>query len=170
MNFIEAITALTAIISIIISVLTLRQNAKTIEETNRPYVCVYGAMINLNKPEIHIVIKNFGATAAYITGFSVSENFSQYAYIPTVVPFAKIKGSFIAPGQRFESIINAGDHKDLGPIVFSIIYESTSKQYLDTFTVDPQAILINTNTRIYEKSDGLRSISYTLQDINEKLL
>ena len=36
--------------------------------------------------------------------------------------------------------------------------------------VDPQAILINTNTRIYENNEGLKSISYALQDINEKLL
>ena len=44
-EIISIITSLfTSIVAIIISVKTLKQSEQTLEETTRPYVCVYGAV------------------------------------------------------------------------------------------------------------------------------
>ena len=51
---------ITSIIAIIISVKTLQQNNKMIEESTRPYIVVCGKVINCQDPTFYLVIKNYG--------------------------------------------------------------------------------------------------------------
>lgn len=58
---------ITSIIAIIISVLTLKQNSKTIDETSRPYVAIYAKTTNFQSPHYYLVVKNFGQSGATIS-------------------------------------------------------------------------------------------------------
>ena len=61
-----AISALTSIIAIIISVHTLRQNSKMIEDSSRPYIGIYGLSTYICDRYYYIIIKNFGQSIAHI--------------------------------------------------------------------------------------------------------
>ena len=57
---------LLAAISIVTVVITLRQNNKMIENSTRPYICIYFDYTQFGEPTGYFVVKNFGASAAYI--------------------------------------------------------------------------------------------------------
>lgn len=61
---------LTSIIAIIISIVTVRQNSKILEEANRPVISIYGQSINPGAPMFYLVVKNFGNSSAYMTKFA----------------------------------------------------------------------------------------------------
>ena len=55
-----------AVISIVTVVITLRQNNKMIENSSRPYVCIYFDYIQCGEPTGYFVVKNFGASSALL--------------------------------------------------------------------------------------------------------
>lgn len=121
------ITISTAFISIIISVATLRQNNKMIEESTRPYIVVYGYVTNFGSPVYTIAVKNFGSSAAKITKFQSRYNLDRIAINPGEdrVPFDRIKGTLMPPGF---SIIRDVNWKDIGSIEFEIEYVQGKKK------------------------------------------
>ena len=68
-----------AVISVITVVITLRQNHKMIEESNRPYISIYGDETNFSSPQFYIVIKNFGKTGAIIKSLECDIDLSKYS-------------------------------------------------------------------------------------------
>lgn len=56
------VSAVISVIAIFISVLTLRQNSKMIEESSRPVISIYSQSINAGTPMLFIVVKNFGSS------------------------------------------------------------------------------------------------------------
>lgn len=60
------ISALTSIIAIFISVHTLRQNSKMIEDSSRPYIGIYGLSTYICDRYYYIIIKNFGQSIAHV--------------------------------------------------------------------------------------------------------
>lgn len=48
---------ITSIVAITISLVTLRQNSKMIEDASRPIISIYGESINPGSPVFYIVIK-----------------------------------------------------------------------------------------------------------------
>lgn len=46
---------ITSILAIVISVLTLKQNSKMIEESTRPYVAIYSKTTNFQSPQYYLV-------------------------------------------------------------------------------------------------------------------
>ena len=71
---------ITSIVAITISLVTLRQNSKMIEDASRPIISIYGESINPGSPVFYIVIKNFGSSSAYITQFDYDFDFTS-AYL-----------------------------------------------------------------------------------------
>ena len=149
-NWLEIITAGTAIFSIIIAILTLRSNEKMIEASTRPYVVVYSSITNYSFPHYRIVIKNFGSSAALINNFYY-ENVTGFIYdSENRNPFEKLNGLTLAPNQSL--IVNLDPNKiKLIPeyvnveFKFKINYESpTGKKYFETY-----------NDRIFNKKDIL---------------
>ena len=61
---------LTAIVAIIISLVTLRQNSKMLEESSRAVISVYSQSINTGTPMLFLVVKNFGNSTATISNQS----------------------------------------------------------------------------------------------------
>lgn len=99
---------LLAAISVITVVITLRQNHKMIENSTRPYICVYGQSINPGNPQFYLVIKNFGSSAATITKFEYLPDLSQcFGLKSNTRNFLEdICKTTLAPGNRESANLN----------------------------------------------------------------
>lgn len=165
------ISLVTGIVAIVISVLTLKQNSRMIEESSRPYVVVYSTVTNFQEPFYYLVIKNFGQTGALITNFEVNHDLSNFSYSKEHVPFSRLKNSFLAPGQ---SLCCSLDKSKLfeNPVTldFSIEYSANKKKYAETFSIDARLHSGQLHTRACTKDKELRNISYTLQEMAERML
>lgn len=162
---------ITSVIAIIISVKTLKQNSEMIEESSRPYVAVYSGITNCQSPSYYIIVKNFGQSGAYITDFSCDFDLSKCSFNENRVPFSHMAGTFISPGQSF--ICNVRPEalfKNSTPITFFLKYRFNEKEYCDSFALNFEADLDLVQTRACTKDKELRTISYALQDISEKML
>lgn len=172
------ITSFVGITSIVISVLTLKQNSKMIEESTRPVISIYGEMTNFSTPQHYIVIKNFGQTSATISKFDYDFDFmlnDGYASRDPKRDYLKdLLGATIAPGQ---SKICALNYSRINlPITFSISYKSTNenkpKTYNENITVNLKAGVAMLTSKSDSRADGesLKNISYTLQEMVHKNL
>ena len=158
-----------SIIAIVISLLTLRQNSKMIEESSRPIISIYGESINVGTSAFYIVIKNFGASPAYITQFEYDCDFSSLYLSYKGIDYLKtLQNSVLAPGQ---SRICALNYSALNaPITFTISYSSGSQVYHDKISIDLKAGASMLITKNSTKDKELRNISYALQEIIQKNL
>ena len=85
-EWIEIILAISsficALVSIIIVIVTIRQNNKMLEESTRPVIAIYSRqMHNGNMPIGYLVVRNYGQSAATINKFDYDFDFSK-AYKP----------------------------------------------------------------------------------------
>ncbi|WP_143322970.1 hypothetical protein [Clostridium sp. HBUAS56010] len=168
------ITSLVGIASIIISVLTLMQNSKMIEESTRPVISIYGTTTNFGAEQrFYFVIKNFGQTPTTITKFFSDYDFSfnqAYTSANDHDWLSNLNGAHLAPGQ---SKICALNYKNINkPVTFTLEHKTTSKTYNEQIKVDLKAgaaMLVWKSDAISEK-DELRNISYTLQEFIQKNL
>lgn len=160
-----------AVLSIVFVVLTIRQNSKMIEESTRPNIVIYGRVTNFGGLSYYLVLKNYGNSGATITKFTYSKNLSDFSLQRGQVPFSLMEGIFIAPGQSVISNIDALKIRpDMDPFKFDISYKTKSRTYHDHFVVMPSADVPNVQARVVTKENELKNISFTLQDLVEKLL
>lgn len=159
----------TSIIAIIISVKTLQQNSKAIEESSRAVISVYSQEINTGSPMFYIVVKNFGHSMAVIQKFDYDYDFSDCYYKSASKDYLQeLIGSSIAPGQS--RICRIDYSKIQRPVTFSLTYTSIGKVYSDTFTVDLKAGVAMPTSKTATENRELHAISYTLQEILQKNL
>lgn len=131
-----------AIIPIIISVLTLLQNNKMIEESTRPVISVYTQRIYYNnRSSLYLVVKNFGSSTAYMTKFTAEPNLNDcYGFQAPRNYIDDLNSCVIAPNQ---SRICYLEYKALPEKVkFSLEYHSNAKRkkkYVDEITIDLKA-------------------------------
>lgn len=164
---------LLAVISVVTVIITLRQNHKMIDNSTRPYVVIYSAVTNFQSSNYYLCVKNFGQSGAIITKFACNIDLEKYSYHKGKIPFKHLPNTFIAPGQSFICSINPLTlFKELGldSLIFTIGYKFNSTEYIDTFTINLQADSDLIHARASTKDKELCIISYTLQDIAEKLL
>lgn len=115
--------------------------------------------------------KNFGQSGTVITKFTCDVDLKKYSYHKEHIPFEHLSNTFIAPGQSFICNLDPIElFKEVHPLTFDIEYKSNGKHYTNTFTINIQADSDLIHTRASTKDKELRIISYTLQDIAEKLL
>lgn len=160
---------LTALVAIIISLVTMRQNSKMIEESSRAIISIYPQSINTGTPMLFIVIKNFGNSPAIIHKFDYDFDFTDCYKFRSERDYLKdFVGSTLAPGQ---SHICGLDYTKLTrPVTFSLEYQSGSKKYRETFTVDLQAGVNIPVPKTATSGKELHTISYTLQEMLQKNL
>ena len=160
---------LTALVAIIISLVTMRQNSKMIEESSRAIISIYPQSINTGTPMLFIVIKNFGNSPAIIRKFDYDFDFTDCYKFRSERDYLKdFVGSTLAPGQ---SRICGLDYTKLTrPVTFSLEYQSGSKKYRETFTVDLQAGVNIPVPKTATSGKELHTISYTLQEMLQKNL
>jgi hypothetical protein len=162
-------TSILSIVSIIISVITLRKNSKMIEETTRPILSIYGSSINSGTPALYLVVKNFGSSAAIITKFDYDYDFSNCYRSSRDTDFLKyLINCTIAPGQSRICLLDY--NKIDRPVTFDIAYKSTSKTYKESLTIDIKAGTAMITAKNDTKDKELSTISYTLQEMLQKNL
>ena len=161
----------TSIVAIIISIKTLKQNSRMIEESTRPYVVVYSRTTNFQSPSYYFVVINFGQSGAIVTSFKCDYDLSTCSYKKEHVPFAHFENTFIAPGQSFISNIDRLKFFDKPTeLHFFVEYTANGVTYSDQFTINPKVDLDLIQTRAASPGKELHNISYTVQDFVEKLL
>ena len=92
----------TSIAAIIISTKTLRQSAKTLEETTRPYISVYLGWSKFSTTADYLILKNFGMTCGEILSFSCDMSMNVISIDDHFVPFSHIVGTTVSPGETLK--------------------------------------------------------------------
>lgn len=165
------VSTIVSIIAIVVSVKTLKQNSKMIEESTRPYVVVCGKTANYQEPRFYLIIKNYGSSGATITKFKCDHDLADFSYSSENVPFKNICGTFIAPGQSF--ITNLKVKKLFSEeltLHFQIEYKTEFKTYCENMDIVLNSFKDLIQTRAATNGKELKIISYTLQDLVEKHL
>lgn len=159
----------TAIVAIIISLITLRQNSKMIEENSRAIISIYPQSINTGTVMLFIVIKNFGNSPAIIQKLDYNFDFTNCYQFRSDRDYLKdFIGSSLAPGQ---SLICALDYSKLShPVTFTIEYLSLSRKYCEMLTVDLKAGVNIPVPKTATEGKELRTIAYSLQEMIQKNL
>ena len=138
-----------AVVSIIIVIITIRQNNKILEESSRPIIAIYSTRThNGNSPVGYLVIKNCGHSAAVIEQFNYDHELT-LAYVTENVDaiddeylridwLKKLKGDVIAPGQLEACFMDFSKLEH--PITFEIKYKSgAGKTYHEEYKIDLKA-------------------------------
>ena len=164
-------SSIASLIAIIISVKTLKQNSKLIEESTRPYLVMYQALTNFQMPTYYLILKNFGQSGATICSIDCSPNLVDYSLCNSHVPFLNFGNETIAPGQSF--VCSLDKNKVFAQPVtfhFSITYTSNGHLYSDSFSINPDVTANMVQTRASTPGEELKIMSFALQDLVEKIL
>lgn len=165
------VSLITSIVAIVISVKTLKQNSKMIEESTRPYLVIYGSSTNFQSPNFYLVLKNFGQSGAIVQSFTSNLDLANYSYNENYVPFSHIAGTTIAPGQSFLCNLDTRKlYKESIILEFTITYAASNKLYTETFSINPKTYSDLVQTRASTKDAELKIISYSLQSLVERFL
>lgn len=161
-----AATFFTSIVAIVISVKTLRQNSKMIEESNRPYVSLCTEVMN-GFPVL--VLKNYGVSSAIITGFESSIDLSKLGMNETHLPFSNLIGTHLAPKQAIVSTLKEGSL--VHDFSVTVKYKYLNREYAEFIPVKVSA-LQHTFTMYKDPNEGeeLKTISHTLQEIQANVI
>lgn len=158
---------ITSIVAIVISVKTLRQNSKMIEESTRPYVSIYIGNTYFSTVNVYLIIKNFGSSSAVINGFETDIDLTPYAYDENRVPFTNIIGTTLCPGESMQYPIKLENAPDsLKTLKISLKYRSDTHQYNEDICLNLSAHF----DAVHLRANSDKSVSYALQDIAEKML
>lgn len=159
------------IASIFIAVFTLRQNAKMIKDSVRPYIVIYFDVVNYGSPHGVFILKNFGQTAAHITKFIYDDKLaeiekeSQYN-----MAFSHVEGIFFAPGQSVRLPLYEYSASGDYAFNFEIEYKSSTDTYSEKFSIyagNQNHIPVLKNV---SREGSVKNISYTLQEMSDRQL
>ncbi|GGN56255.1 hypothetical protein [Oceanobacillus indicireducens] len=132
---------ITSITAVIISIVSLKQTQKSIEEANRPYVVVYRDYIQvLGNVQEYFIIKNFGKTGAIIDSLDFDPVYKESIRGKDIFP--NITSTFIAPGQSISTVVshNAFQGEREGVIQVTVQYHSGKKHYSEVITLNEDLI------------------------------
>lgn len=167
-------STITSIIAIVISLLTLRQNAKMIEDSSRPCIGIYGLSTYVCNRNYYIILKNYGKSTARIESLTYDFDIALLSRSENYEPFSHIDGASIAPGQSYRCSIDFDKVTayELTCINFHICYSSGTRKYEEDIFLKIDANLGNleSHTKSSEEKTPLAVISETLQDIHIKSL
>ena len=163
---------LLALISVVILIVTIRQNHLMLENESRAYLSVYGDTTNCQGITFYLILKNFGKSNALITSLECDTDLSSFSYIEKLIPFSHMAGCSIAPGQSFKCALKQFPLFTSGiqSINFRISYESNRKKYSEIYCISLSSFSDLIQTNASSSDNELKIISNTLQDINRRLL
>lgn len=131
------VTALTAIISIIISWVTLRQNKKMIEESSKANIVFYIEHIRYSN-KCFLTLKNFGNSVGKLLAMQITPNLD-YSKIPgydSEFPLlTDSKNVLLAPNQKISSWFSFANYPDK-TFNIEIKFETLGKVYKNTYTIN----------------------------------
>ena len=158
-------STIVSLVAIVISVLTLRQNNKMIEESSRPNIQIYPVYLNRI---VYIIIKNFGASEAIIDEVKCSHKFTEAEYFGDIKndDFAKLHGAIFSPGYSLRCPL-ASHSVSNETYKFEIKYHSSKKNYYAEFSFNPfsNAPFADTYPSGNSHDEHLRNIAHHLHAI-----
>ena len=163
-NPLSVITAVTAIISVIISVFTLMQNSKMIEESSRPYLT---AEIDHIGTAFYLRFKNYGKTAATIDSINLNNNAKKVQLKDFKDVYDDFCGNTIPPNYSFMTcILQDSVSGDENRIAIDIQYHSSVKKYKEHIQINLSAYkrLLESRRSIDDQNANI-VIGKTLQDL-----
>lgn len=169
-QIVGVITAtLVSIISIIISVVTLRQNSAMIKESTRPNVTIYFDIFQTGSPRGCFILKNFGQSPAKIVSISCNDALHDSGIFgkTTNEQLKQFEDATIAPNQKFLFPIEAKDYTGTQAI-FDITYKKDLDVYSEHININVESYFSLVKTRNVSK-DIDKTMSYTLQEIAERI-
>lgn len=157
-----------AIVPIIISLITLKQTSKQIEDSTRPYLTFYHSKVNLGQPRNILILKNFESSAATINSISYDDSLMEVAYVSNLKPFSSTIGTTIAPGQSYKCEIKSAPTENF-IVNFKISYTSLSnKTYNESMSLKLDANRGNIQQRVSTKDKDINKIFLALQEMIEQ--
>lgn len=166
-----------AVISVVTVVITLRQNHKMISNSTRPYVTASAQVTNFQNAKFYVLIKNYGTSGAIIRKISTDIDIKKYLYSETT-PFDFSKDLFLAPGQSICVEVDSIKMNEDGIHLFEFTIEyndvnhskKRSVQYSEHYPINYDCYSRIALSRASTRDQELRTISFTLQDMVEKLM
>ena len=169
----SSLSVILVIVSVCIAVATLKQNSKIIESSTRPYVGFKIERIDTGTDRFLFILKNYGSSAAIIKSFDPGIDANELKIIPTeLAPFEGIENTTLLPGQVLSSVINYKALKAItSHLTATILYtSSTGKEYLEKIPINIEMNSGFVSSRTDTKGGELKSISYSLQEIVERIV
>ena len=130
------ITFLGIIVSIIITVVTIKKNSKVIRESNRAQIIFY---IDYNPAcdMYFLIIKNFGKSIGKLLKLQIAPklDWQKTKFEQDRIPLTEATDILLAPGQKVSSWF---DFKEYPDKVFDVIieYETLNEVYKDNYKID----------------------------------
>ena len=155
---------ITSIVAIVISIKTLKQNSRMIEESTRPVIGIYS---KYSDGMLYIIIKNFGNSSCVIdnveTDMDITEEESQTIHGN---PYLKAKGATLPPNGKMICPLISYKLKTR-KFNFYIQYHSSSHKYEERIFLncDADNPFPDTHSPAKGVDKSLEKISRTLQDI-----
>ena len=133
------------------------------ESSARPYIGVSSLQVNNGSPFFLISVRNYGASAGLINGFSCSKPLGDYCLGDRGLPlFEGIEGTTLMPRQK---IVCAMDYKKLRADAI----DSLSFTVRYAFGVVGVSMNANIVQGRAANEEPLKDISYALQTITEEI-
>ena len=159
------ISTATSIVAIAISLLTLRQSNKMIEESTRPNIQIYPVHLN---GIVYIIIKNFGNSEAIIDDITCSHSFTEAEYFGDIDgnEFTKLHGALFCPGYSARCPLAAYAVAN-ETYEFKVSYHSSEKKYYADFAFNPysNAPFADTYPSGNDSEKHLHNIANELRDL-----
>ena len=164
---------LLAFISVVILVVTIRQNHLILESESRAYLSIYAETTDAHGVTLYLILKNFGKSNALITHWECDTDLAPFALIEGFVPFSHMEDASIAPNQSYKYALIQEYLKLSGiqSLNFSISYKCNKKSYSESICVSLPPLWDELHTNAPSKDETeIKTISRTLQDINRRML
>lgn len=153
-----------SIVAIVISLITLKQNNKMIEESTRPVISIYSRYFD---GKLYIITKNFGSTSCIIDYINSDINLTkEESQAMQGNPFERASGATIPPnGQLICELIPY--RLKTRKFNFEVKYHSSANTYTDSFFLDCDASnpFPDMHTSVNGADKSLEKISRTMEDI-----
>lgn len=151
-----------AAISVVIVVITLRQNKEMIENATRPYVSAkYETITTPTGTSKYVVIKNYGQTAAQILEANCSGNAHQ-DYLNRV---NMLSGTSLAPNQRVIYYFGEAHPGPPKEVTVFCRYKGLGKRVYEEKTT----LRLRSGGK-FKRTKGEDTVSFALQEIAERML
>ncbi len=163
------VTAIGIITSLIISIVTLRQNNKFKREETRANIVCYIEHVT-KTANSYIVIKNFGNSVGRVLDVYMDKKIDLNRMLgindEKFINLLERKDYVLAPGQKISSWYNFIRH-DIEDFTVTIRYETLGRIYRERFLLSPKCTHSVVSTD--KSKSGLNTTQNILNNVNESL-
>lgn len=149
--------------SVVIVIITLRQNSRMLENSTRPYIAISYETMTILPGEVsrYIVVKNYGQSGAVIHNMTC-DGVKDDRFLKQL---EKIRNTSLSPSQRRLYYLGGQENlDDTQTATFRYDYSGNGKHYTETITVH-----LISGAQVKRKGND-ESVAFTLQEIAERLI